>query len=127
MVVLGILLLAGAAVLAVATISSNTGAVEVDLWGMSVSNVSVGVVFAAGMITAAVGLLGMMMLFGGARRNRKRWRERRTLARDNRRLAQQADRQADAGPRTQRGRDASPRSGEKAEAGVTARSGAQSS
>lgn len=106
MVVLGILLLAGAAVLAVATISSNTGAVEMDLWGLSISNVSIGVVFAAGMVTAAVGLLGLMMVLGGARRNRKLRRERRALARDNRGLSRQADRQARADARAQERADA---------------------
>ncbi|HEX5494422.1 MAG TPA: hypothetical protein VFX70_07630 [Mycobacteriales bacterium] len=91
MVVLGLLLLAAATVLAVAVITSNTGVVSADLWGLTVTNMSLGAIFAVGMIAAVVGLLGLMILLGGARRSRRRRRDRRALARDHRRLAAQAE------------------------------------
>lgn len=96
MVILGLLLLVGAVVLSLAVISSNTGAVETDLWGLTISNTSQALVFATGMITAAVGLLGVMMLLGGARRGRRLRRDRRALAREHRRLTRAEESRAAA-------------------------------
>jgi steroid 5-alpha reductase family enzyme len=96
MVVLGIVLLAGATVFAVSAVSGNTGAVETDLWGMSISNLSVGSVFVLGMITTAVGLAGLVLAAAGATRGAKRRRERRALTRENRRLTREMGRAAAA-------------------------------
>lgn len=91
MVVLGLLLLAGAAVLTTAVVTSNTGSINTDLWGWHMSNLSVGAVFVIGVITGAVALLALGMMVVGARRNARRSRERRALVKENRRLAERTD------------------------------------
>src|SRR5215212_10307152 len=91
MVVLGLVFLVGAGVFAAAVISSNTGAVGGDLWGLHISNVSLGGAFVAGLVAGAVALLGLVMLFGGMRRGQRLRRERRELAKENARLTQHAD------------------------------------
>src|SRR5205814_1790966 len=65
MVVLGLVLLVGAGVFAASVISSNTGAVGGDLWGLHISNVTVGEVFVAGLAAGAVALLGLVMMLAG--------------------------------------------------------------
>jgi hypothetical protein len=87
--VLGLILIAAAGVLTAAVVTSNTGAVETDLWGMTVSSVSIGVVFVAGMLAALVGGAGLLLLTGGLRRGRRLRQERRVLRRENERLSQQ--------------------------------------
>jgi hypothetical protein len=88
--VLGLILLAAAGVLTAAVVTSNTGAIETDLWGLTISNVSVGVVFVAGMLTTLVGVAGLLLLTGGVRRGQRLRQERRVLRRENERLTQQA-------------------------------------
>lgn len=89
MVVIGLILLLLAALLAIAAISSNTTHVHIDLWGLSISHVSVGGAFVAGMITTVAGVVGLILFLGGARRNRRLRKERRVLSRENKRLAGQ--------------------------------------
>ncbi|MEN3361410.1 MAG: hypothetical protein V7637_5392 [Mycobacteriales bacterium] len=91
MAVLGLLLLAAAGVLTAAVVTSNTGAVETDLWNATLSNVSLGVVFVAGMLTMIVAAIGIAMLMGGVRRNQRLRQERRVLRRENQRLSQRVD------------------------------------
>ena len=91
MAVLGLILLAAAGVLTAAVVTSNTDSLAVDLWGVSVSNVTLGVVFVAGMITTVVAVVGLGLLMGGLRRNRRLRKERRTLRRENEQLAQRVD------------------------------------
>ena len=91
MAVLGLILLAAAGVLTAAVVTSNTDSLAVDLWGVSVSNVTLGVVFVAGMITTVVAVVGLGLLMGGVRRNRRLRKERRTLRRENEQLAQRVD------------------------------------
>jgi hypothetical protein len=88
MVVLGLLLLVGAGVFAAAVITSNTGAVGADLWGLHISNLSLGAVFVAGLVTGFAALLGLVVLFAGMRRTRRLRHERKALARENARLSQ---------------------------------------
>src|SRR5690349_7800367 len=88
MVVLGLLLLIGAGVFAAAVITSNTGAVGGDLWGLHISNVSLGTVYVAGMLTSLVALVALVVLLAGMRRGRRLRQERRTLAKENARLSQ---------------------------------------
>src|SRR5262249_31824766 len=87
MVVLGLLLLIGAGVFAAAVITSNSGTVGGDLWGLHVSNLSLGVVYIAGLVTALVVLLALVMLSAGMRRGRRLRQERRALAQENARLS----------------------------------------
>src|SRR5947209_3087138 len=91
MVVFGLVLLVGAGVFAASVISSNTGAVGGDLWGLHISNVSMAGAFLAGVAAGAVALLGLVMLFAGSRRSQRLRRERRELARENARLAQHVE------------------------------------
>jgi type II secretory pathway pseudopilin PulG len=89
--VLGLILLAAAGVLTAAVITSNTDSLAVSLWGVSVSNVTLGVVFVAGMITTVLAVIGLGLLMGGVRRNRRLRKERRTLRRENEQLTQRVD------------------------------------
>jgi hypothetical protein len=88
--VLGLILLVAAGALTAAVVTSNTGAIDVDLWGVTISNLSLGVIFVAGMLTTLVGVAGIILMMGGLRRGRRLRRERRVLRRENERLAQQA-------------------------------------
>jgi hypothetical protein len=96
--VLGLILLAAAGVLTAAVVTSNTDSLAVDLWGVSVSNVTLGVVFVAGMITTVVAVVGLGLLMGGLRRNRRLRKERRSLLRENEQLAQRVDSTPDVAP-----------------------------
>lgn len=101
MAVLGLILLAAAGVLTAAVVTSNTGSLSVDLWNISVSNVTLGVVFVAGMITTVVAVVGLGLLMGGLRRNRRLRKERRSLKRENEQLAQRVEATPDTtGPTT---------------------------
>ncbi len=91
MAVLGLILLAAAGVLTAAVVTSNTGTLSVDLWNVSVSNVTLGVVFVAGMITTVLAVVGLGLLMGGMRRGRRIRQERRALRRENEQLAQRAE------------------------------------
>ncbi len=97
MAVLGLILLAAAGVLTAAVVTSNTDSLAVSLWGVSVSNVTLGVVFVAGMITTVLAVIGLGLLMGGMRRNRRLRKERRTLRRENEQLAQRVDSTPDTG------------------------------
>jgi hypothetical protein len=89
--ILGLILLAAAGVLTAAVVTSNTDSLAVSLWGVSVSNVTLGVVFVAGMITTVLAVVGLGLLMGGMRRNSRLRKERRTLRRENVQLTQQVE------------------------------------
>ena len=91
MAVLGLILLAAAGVLTAAVVTSNTDSLSVSLWSVDVSNVTLGVVFVAGMITTVLAVVGLGLLMGGMRRNRRLRKERRSLQRENEQLAQRVD------------------------------------
>jgi hypothetical protein len=89
--VLGLILLLAAGLLTAAVVTSNTSAVQTDLWGLTISNISVGAVFVTGMLTTAVAVAGLLLVMAGVRRGRRLQQERRVLRQENRRLAQQAE------------------------------------
>jgi uncharacterized membrane protein YcjF (UPF0283 family) len=89
--VLGLILLAAAGVLTAAVVTSNTDSLAVDLWGVTVSNVTLGVVFVAGMITTVLAVVGLGLLMGGLRRNRRLRKERKSLRRENEQLIQRVE------------------------------------
>ncbi|HEY7100799.1 MAG TPA: hypothetical protein VH573_04075 [Mycobacteriales bacterium] len=89
--VLGLILLAAAGVLTAAVVTSNTDSLSVSLWNVDVSNVTLGVVFVAGMITTVLAVVGLGLLMGALRRNRRLRKERRSLQRENEQLAQRMD------------------------------------
>ena len=91
MAVLGLILLAAAGVLTAAVVTSNTDSLSVSLWSVDVSNVTLGVVFVAGMITTVLAVVGLGLLMGALRRNRRLRKERRSLQRENEQLAQRRD------------------------------------
>lgn len=91
MAVLGLILLAAAGVLTAAVVTSNTDSLSLSLWGVDVSNVTLGVVFVAGMITTVLAVVGLGLLMGALRRNRRLRKERRSLQRENEQLAQRMD------------------------------------
>ena len=91
MAVLGLILLAAAGVLTAAVVTSNTESLSVSLWSVDVSNVTLGVVFVAGMITTVLAVVGLGLLMGALRRNRRLRKERRSLQRENEQLAQRRD------------------------------------
>jgi hypothetical protein len=90
-VVLGLILLAAAGVLTAAVVTSNTGALDTDLWNLTISNLSLGIVFVAGMLTTIVGVAGVVLLTAGARRGQRLRHERRVLRRENQRLSQRVE------------------------------------
>ena len=83
MAVLGLILLAAAGVLTAAIVTSNTNELSVDMWGVTVSDLTVGVVFVAGMITTVLAVVGLGMLMGALRRGRRLRPERRSLRQEN--------------------------------------------
>jgi hypothetical protein len=87
--VLGLILLIVAGLLTTAVVTSNTGAIDTDLWGTTISNLSLGAVFVAGMLTTLVGVAGLLLLAAALRRGRRLRQERKVLRRENERLAQQ--------------------------------------
>jgi type II secretory pathway pseudopilin PulG len=89
--VLGLILLAAAGVLTAAVVTSNTDSLSVSLWSVDVSNVTLGVVFVAGMITTVLAVVGLGLLMGALRRNRRLRKERRSLQRENEQLTQRVD------------------------------------
>jgi type II secretory pathway pseudopilin PulG len=89
--VLGLILLAAAGVLTAAVVTSNTDSLSVSLWSVDVTNVTLGVVFVAGMITTVLAVVGLGLLMGALRRNRRLRKERRSLQRENEQLAQRMD------------------------------------
>ena len=91
MMILGLILLAAAVVLGVEVIIANDATMTMHLWGwswqMDAFWLAVG-----GAIILAVGLIGLALMQGGARRSRRLRRERRDLAAENRRLAARSER-----------------------------------
>jgi hypothetical protein len=89
--VLGLILLAAAGVLTVAVVTSNTGAVETDLWSASISNLTLGGIFVAGMLTTIVAVAGIALMTAGMRREKRLRQERRVLRQENRRLTRRVE------------------------------------
>jgi membrane protein implicated in regulation of membrane protease activity len=97
MVALGLLLLLASGLLTAALVVQSTDAVHVAALGQSVTGMTVGGLFLAGVITGAVAILGVMLLVAGAGRRRSRRTglkrqvrdvrgEKETLAEENARL-----------------------------------------
>ncbi len=109
MVVLGLILLVLAAALTLGIVFSNTDPAMASAFGVSLDGVSIGGLFLAGVITGAVALLGLSLMFGGAARKRRKKvaakreashvrTEAETLAEENARL--QAELQQSQQPST---------------------------
>jgi hypothetical protein len=78
-------------VLAIEVIIANDATMTMHLWGWS-WQMNAFWLAVAGAIILVVGLLGLALMQGGARRTRRLRRERRDLAAENRRLAARSER-----------------------------------
>jgi uncharacterized integral membrane protein len=91
MIIVGLLLLAVAAVAAVELIVANDDApISVHMWRWSWTVDAFWLAVAGAAILAAA-LLGLLILKAGSKRQRRLRRERRQLARENRQLAERAE------------------------------------
>lgn len=87
MVILGLLLVLLAAAGTTAAVVENTKPTSMVILGLTVSNLSVGGIFMAGVISALVFALGLFMMMGGAARARRRRQQNKTVVKDSRREA----------------------------------------
>lgn len=109
MIVVGVVLLVLSALLTAGIALFNGGEVtDAEVFGVSLSNVSLGGLFVAGVITGVVGALGLgLMLTGSARKRAKKVATKRqvtsarteaeTLAEENARLQEQLERERTTG------------------------------
>ena len=109
MVVLGLLLLLAAGALTVGVVLENTDAASVAAYGQATSELTVGGLFLAGVVTGAIAILGLTMILAGASRRRARRvglkremrdvrDERETLAEENARLREELETSRSAHP-----------------------------
>lgn len=88
MIILGLLLVAAAAVFAVELIMANDGQIAVHMWRWT-WNVEAFALAVTGAALIVACLLGLILLQAGGRRARRRRRERRALAAESRDLAEE--------------------------------------
>ena len=81
MAVLGVIILIVVAVIAVTVVSQGGDSVSLDLPGFNIDTTAAGV-FGVGAGCTLLGLLGVALLIGGARRGRRRRQEVKELRRD---------------------------------------------
>ena len=104
MVLLGAILLVLCLVLSAGVYFSNTDAITAEAFGVSLSNVTLGGFFLAGVVTGGLLLLALGMLLGGAARKRRKRTalkrevrtargEQETLAERNARLEAELERE----------------------------------
>ena len=104
LILLGLLLMAACAALAVDAVVQNTQIVHATAFGHSISQLSLGALFVAGAVTGLLFALGLLMMTGGVGRAGRKRRERKAAAREaqaetealrehNERLAAQLERE----------------------------------
>jgi membrane protein implicated in regulation of membrane protease activity len=102
MIVLGLLLLVAAGALTTDLVVKNTDPTTAAAFGQSVSHLTTGRLFLAGVVTGAIAVLGLMLIGAGASRRQTRRAglkrqvrdargERETLADENARLQAELD------------------------------------
>jgi membrane protein implicated in regulation of membrane protease activity len=102
MIVLGLLLLLASGALTVDLVVKNTDPTTAAAFGQSVSNLTTGRLFLAGVVTGAIAILGLLLIAAGASRRQTRRAglkrqvrdalgERETLAEENARLQAELD------------------------------------
>jgi hypothetical protein len=84
MILLGLLLMAGCAALAVDAVVQNHGAVHAIAFNQPISHLSLGAIFVAGAVVGLLFALGLLMFTGGVGRAGRKRRERRMAGRDAR-------------------------------------------
>lgn len=77
MVALGLVLLVLATIFTLGTVFTNGQEATAEVFGISLSGVSVGGLFLAGVVTGAIALLGLFLLLGGTVRQRHKAVERK--------------------------------------------------
>lgn len=87
MVILGLLMVLLAAGATTAALVENTKPTSMEILGVTMSNLSVGGIFLAGVVTALVFALGLFLMMGGAARARRRRQKNKTVVKDSRREA----------------------------------------
>jgi hypothetical protein len=108
MLILGLLLLVAAGLLTTGLLAGNTGNVHAEVFGYTVTGISLGELFAIGVCTGVVLTAGLVLLFSGLRRSGRKRKARREelgakraheseLQEENARLARQLDQQRRAG------------------------------
>src|SRR5437764_15472673 len=80
MILLGLLLMAACAALAVDAVIQNGHAIHAIAFNQSVSHLSLGAIFVAGAVVGLLFALGLLMFTGGIGRASRRRRERRMAA-----------------------------------------------
>ena len=84
MILLGLLLMAACAALAVDAVVQNTSVMHAVAFNQSISHLSLGALFVAGAVVGLLFALGLLMFTGGIGRAGRRRRERRVAAREAR-------------------------------------------
>jgi hypothetical protein len=82
MILLGLLLMAACAALAVDAVVQNTDVMHAVAFNQSISHLSLGALFVAGAVTGLLFALGLALFTGGIGRAGRRRRERRMVARE---------------------------------------------
>jgi TRAP-type C4-dicarboxylate transport system permease large subunit len=95
MVLIGFVLLVGAAIVGVDVAASNNFAIDVDAFGQTIATSLAGL-FVAGVVTGTVAALGIMLMRDGAARRKRLRREARHAQEEQERLASAAERELQA-------------------------------
>jgi hypothetical protein len=82
MILLGLLLMAGCAALAVDAVVQNHGAIHAIAFNQPISHLSLGAIFVAGAVVGLLFALGLLMFTGGIGRAGRKRRERRVANRE---------------------------------------------
>jgi uncharacterized integral membrane protein len=82
MIVLGLLLLLASGALTFGVVLHNTDTVSIAAFGQTASNLTLGELFLAGVVTGALAILGLTMILAGASRSRARRVVRKRAMRD---------------------------------------------
>lgn len=92
MIILGVVLLVLAVLLVLGTVFSNGQAVPgLDVFGVSLQDVSAGGLFLGGVVTGAVAMLALSLIFGGGVRKRHKAVERKRAVKGARSTASQLE------------------------------------
>ena len=84
MIILGLLLMAACAALAVDAVTQNNHAIHATAFNQPISHLSLGALFVAGAVLGLLFALGLLMFTGGIGRAGRKRRERRAAAREAR-------------------------------------------
>ena len=81
MIILGVLLLVLAVLVTLGIVFFNTGPAPVELFGVSLANVSVGGLFLVGVVTGVIGAMALSLIASGTARKRQKRVQRKNEVR----------------------------------------------